>query len=142
MGEDVAQILFHLAKLHSFDTKPVAQVQTPAPKPALSGEDLKAEGFKDGRALGGTLNELHDWAMWHGKNTKADGLKQLKAFKEMGETVLVVPDLHGNIDAFKALMESEHSKNARAIISLGDYLDANDDDPKKTRIIETAQYID
>jgi len=141
LGAENAQILFHLAALHSFDKRKTPVLAHETPQADITGQDLKKEGLKDGKALGNALAELQHWGMWYGKNKKADYLEHFKKLKKTPASILVVPDVHGNVDALKALMDSPFGKDARAILSLGDYLDASDEDLTKTRIIETAEYM-
>lgn len=140
LGAEAAQILYHLAALHSYDSRPVPTLTPPDPLP-FTGADLQAHGMADGKALGGTLAELHHWGAWHAKTQKADYLTHLKTLEKNPATVLVIPDIHGNLGGLQALLKSPEGKAARAIISLGDYLDASEEDPEKTRIIDTAEFI-
>lgn len=113
---------------------------SPPPCP-VDGEDVMALRVKKGPALGHYLSQTQDWWARNSMPDKAACIAWLEQTLKNPPHILVVPDLHGELNAFKKLIEGPYGQRAEKIILLGDYLDANKNSENSTDILTLAGYI-
>lgn len=102
----------------------LGQVNVPAFE--LKGQDMKALGFT-GKAIGIHLMRTKEAWINAGFPDKA---KTLTIARELANKpyapILVVPDMHGDLAALKALQTQEVWQEAGVIVFLGDYIDGDE----------------
>ncbi len=141
LGEEEANLLFCLTEItsHSHTLEKVKDDKPPLCP--INGDDIIAMGISSGKDIGQILKPIQKWWAWNGFPSKEDCIQEIKNRLNKPNTVLIIPDIHGNIDGLNSLLSTSLAKEASVIISLGDYLDCSEDTPQQTTLVKTADAI-